>query len=278
MKRLIRIIFNGLTVLSLLICMGVVGLWVRSYRSENQISMRVGEDRYTLRSERGQLSLYGPPDQSASTDLLAKAHLLRNDDVGFLVIGRVDGEGLFDDRELEVYGAVDDTVSQSNRMVPRTLLANLEDPSKFAAAHAALEGYHPGLVGNGLTEKLVGRAVRVDWDSLRVEIQLDMIPSELDNHGLNFAVYRGSAAARIDPAQLPAIRKLWHDRLDKRIAGVPYWMILMCAVMPVAARAAGLRRRKAMRQKGFCRVCGYDLRATPDRCPECGAVPTKVKT
>jgi hypothetical protein len=41
-------------------------------------------------------------------------------------------------------------------MVPRTLLANLEDSSKFAAAHAALEGYHAGFVGNGLTEKLVG--------------------------------------------------------------------------------------------------------------------------
>jgi hypothetical protein len=62
--------------------------------------------------------------------------------------------------------------------------------------------------------------------------------------------------------------------LPFRTVSVPYWVFVALSGAPPAfwlAKAADQRRRRAA---GMCRVCGYDLRATPDACPECGTIPS----
>ena len=53
---------------------------------------------------------------------------------------------------------------------------------------------------------------------------------------------------------------------------VPHWfLVTVTALSPAAWATRRLRSRRRFRQ-GRCQACGYDLRATPDRCPECGRV------
>jgi hypothetical protein len=66
----------------------------------------------------------------------------------------------------------------------------------------------------------------------------------------------------------------WYPHASpSRFVLVPYWFLtLLTALLPTVATARFLRRRRY--GAGFCRCCGYDMRATPARCPECGTVPT----
>jgi hypothetical protein len=74
----------------------------------------------------------------------------------------------------------------------------------------------------------------------------------------------------------------WHQKRNARLGSlhaegfVPFWSVAaVTGLLPLAWVATRLRsrvRRRRLTDQGFCPACGYDLRATPDRCPECGAL------
>src|SRR4051812_11345917 len=66
---------------------------------------------------------------------------------------------------------------------------------------------------------------------------------------------------------------------DSRLPSRHRWWVFQLRLWPLVAISAVLpcawvlwtRRRRRRETVGVCLACGYDLRATPDRCPECGA-------
>jgi hypothetical protein len=50
----------------------------------------------------------------------------------------------------------------------------------------------------------------------------------------------------------------------------PLWLPMLLLTSPAVALILAAVRRRRRRVRGCCERCGYDLRATPAGCPECG--------
>src|SRR4051812_22642149 len=71
-----------------------------------------------------------------------------------------------------------------------------------------------------------------------------------------------------------AVRARLSDNVTQLVA-FPHWsLVLISAIAPVV----WFRTRPSRVRPGMCARCGYDLRATPTRCPECGFIPADAES
>jgi hypothetical protein len=91
---------------------------------------------------------------------------------------------------------------------------------------------------------------------------IEIRPGQLD-YLLGLRGYDHSRRVQVTPARTDIAN----------YASMPAWpTVAALLVLPLVAtvRAARSMRRRRRAARGQCAACGYDLRATPDRCPECG--------
>jgi hypothetical protein len=179
MRRLLRILLNTITSLSLLLSMAVVVLWARSYKVSNLLICRTNAGSYSLIAERGEVC------------------------VRWLA-------------------------TTQHTPLERAQWSGYQQPADPGARYVPPQS----------TERRLG----------------------------GFWIERGTMP--IHETGRPAIAYV--------AVVVPFWpLVLFLAVASALVARNWLRRHN---HRGRCAVCNYDLRATPNRCPECGTETTPTAT
>jgi hypothetical protein len=79
------------------------------------------------------------------------------------------------------------------------------------------------------------------------------------------------AGADLDPAARNGF-------MQYNVWWVPHWLATIPFLVPPLVIAIGALHRRRRLTTGLCPECGYDLRASPERCPECGRAVPKTAT
>jgi hypothetical protein len=106
-----------------------------------------------------------------------------------------------------------------------------------------------------------------EWPDRGFSVQSDPVvsPGGLTRKPLGFSASGDMSLSGID----------WQGRMVYWIA--PHWFFALILSLPPGVTLLRRVRRRVRLAADRCASCGYDLRATPQCCPECGAVPARTR-
>lgn len=108
------------------------------------------------------------------------------------------------------------------------------------------------------------RLEQIDPSGWRYHSGIDFPDTSSNSLGFGMVHDNGGQSQRYSPSQN------YETTAQRIIITVPYWLLAaMSALMPLIW-AFVARRRRTRKGSGLCQKCGHDLRASTDRCPECG--------
>jgi hypothetical protein len=308
---MLRWAFRFVCAVSLLLFAATIILWARSAGTGESASGVFRDGRYLATSAKGVIRLVGPPPAFADLQIRREAEQLvaslQNDQLDWIgwysnPIDAFDPRG-FSSVELPVPAKGSPAESALKKYtlaeLARPLLLALENPTQITVAHVLLARLSPAYRSRYLSVRSIEKrtfpecpldfgsrehdetpCVEVETDGLHVTLCRWQIRSEsdLNYYGLTtLGAWRCNLAGDPSVSDLAKIRDQWHQRLDQEVFAIQHWKVVgLTAVLPVFAATRALRRRALRRRhqrNSRCPTCGYDLRASPERCPECGDVP-----
>ena len=66
----------------------------------------------------------------------------------------------------------------------------------------------------------------------------------------------------------PSLKDFYYQ--EHRALVIPHWFVFLLILFPAIRLIPRFVRKARWQARGYCMKCGYDLRASPGKCPECG--------